>query len=155
MFASRIALQAIPGVQFLGLFIASITVAYRKRALIPLYVYVLLEFMFAGFATWLIPYTYIWLPLWAMFMLAGGKALPKKVKVPLYMVLCGLFGLAFGTLYAPVQAVLFGMNFRATVAWIIAGLPVDAVHAANNFVMGSLILPLSEMLKRLDGRNKR
>ncbi|MCL1789466.1 MAG: hypothetical protein FWG33_03835 [Oscillospiraceae bacterium] len=149
----QIALWGIPGVQLNGLFIASITVAYRTRALIPLYVYVLLYCLYYGFSTWNLPYFYIWIPLWGVFMLVSRLKTSKKVKAPIYMVLCGLFGLSFGTLYAPVQAAVFSLNFEQTLAWIIAGLPSDITHAVNNFATGVLIVPLSELLIKLDNHS--
>jgi len=150
MFISRVIMQGIPGVHLLGLFIAAITLRYRMRALIPLYVYVMLEGIFAGFSFWWIPYIYIWLPLWGMFMLAGRIKLSNKLRVPLYMLIAGLHGLSFGTLYAPVQALMFGLNFNAMIAWIIAGLGFDAAHAISNVATGVLIVPLSELLKKVD-----
>ena len=151
MFLSRILMQWIPNVHFLALFIAAITLTYKVRALIPLYVYIMLDGVFAGFSMWWIPYLYIWLPLWLIFMLAGKIKLPQKIQVPLYMVLCALHGLAFGTLYAPAQALMFGLSFQGMITWIIAGLPFDMIHAAGNFASGALIIPLSSLLSKLEG----
>ena len=150
MLVSRISLQMVPFIQLLGLIVAAITLAYRVHALIPLYVYVMLEGIFAGFSFWWLPYIYIWLPLWFSFMLAGKLNLPKKVKIPLYMVLSGLHGLLFGIMYAPAQALMFGLTFEGTIAWVIAGLWFDVMHAMGNFAAGVLIIPLSELLIRLN-----
>lgn len=150
MFLSKIAMQWLPNVHLLGMFLAAFTLTYRKKALIPLYVYVLLEGMFSGFALWWVPYLYIWLPLWGAFLLAGRLHLPGKVQVPLYMVLCGLHGLLFGVMYAPVQALFFGLSFRGTLAWIAAGFPFDVIHAAGNFLSAVLILPLHKLLVNLE-----
>jgi len=154
MLASQIATYGIPGVQLVMFFIATLTLTYRWRALIPIYVYVLLFLQFYGFFTWNLPYLYIWIPLWGIFMLAGYISeklkLPNKIRVPLYMILCGLFGLSFGALYAPFWALIAGLNFKQTIAWIIAGLPVDISYAVCNFAAGVLIVPLSELLKKLD-----
>ena len=152
IFASQVALMPLPGVQVVGMLIATVTVAYRVRALIPIYVFVALFILYYGFFTWNLPYLYIWLPLWGIFMLAPRIKLPAKIKAVFYAVLCGLFGLSFGALYAPAQALFFGFSFEQTVAWVIAGLPVDMVHAASNFASGLLILPLSDLLKKLESR---
>ena len=150
MFLSRILMQGIPSVHLLGLFIAAITLTYRVRALIPLYGYILLDGVFAGFSTWWAPYLYIWLPLWLVFMIVGRFNLPRRIQLPLYMVLCGLHGLSFGLLYAPAQALMFGLSFQAMVAWIIAGLPFDVIHALGNFAAGALIIPLASLMRNLD-----
>jgi len=153
MFMSHVVLMGIPNIGFIGLFIAAFTITYRVRALIPIYVYVMLYGVFYGFLTW-IPYLFVWLPLWGMFMLAGRFDLPVKVKIPLYMVLCALHGLSFGTLYAPFSALLFGIPFRleTMIAWIIAGFPYDIAHALGNLAAGVLIVPLTELLKKLDAQ---
>ena len=150
MFVSRITMQFIPNVHLLGLFIAAITLAYRARALIPLYVCILLDGLFAGFSFWWVPYLYIWLPLWLIFMLVGRIDMSVKIRVPLYMILCGLHGLSFGILYAPAWALAVGLNFKGMIAWVIAGLWFDIVHAISNFAAGALIIPLSELLIKLD-----
>jgi energy-coupling factor transport system substrate-specific component len=149
MHAMQFALQGIPGVQLIGLFISALTLTYRARALIPIYVWIMLHGIFYGFI-WIIPYLYIWLPLWGIFMLAGRIRLPKKALAPIYMVLCALYGLSFGVLYAPFWAVWAGLTFNGMIAWIIAGLPVDIGYAVSNFAFGALIIPLAALLKKLD-----
>ena len=153
LFISHIAMMWIPNVHLIGLFIAAFTLTYRVRALIPLYVYVIVYGAFFGFAVWWIPYLYIWLPIWGMFMLAGKLQLSVKVKIPLYMLLCAFHGLFFGILYAPVQAWIFGLNFQGMIAWIIAGIPFDIIHAIGNLAAGALIVPLSELLKKLSAQS--
>jgi energy-coupling factor transport system substrate-specific component len=145
---SQIALAGIPGVQLVGVFVAVITLTYRVRALIPIYTYIMLYCTLHP-TLWSVPYLYIWLPLWAMFLFAGKLPLPKRAKVPLYMVLCGLYGLSFGLLYAPYQAWIMGWDGELMILWWKAGLPFDVAHAVNNFALGVLILPLSLLLNRL------
>jgi energy-coupling factor transport system substrate-specific component len=143
MFATKIAMQGIPNVHLLALFTAAFTLAYRVKALVPIYVYVLLDGVFAGFSFWWLPYVYIWIPLWGAFMFR-----PKNTF--LCMLLCGLHGLLFGIMYSPVQALFFGLNFDAAVTWIIAGLPFDVIHGVSNFCLGALVLPLYKLLIKLN-----
>jgi len=150
MLISHIVMMWIPNIHLIGLFIAAFTLSYRVRALIPIYVYVMLYGALYGFSPWWIPYLYIWIPLWGIFMLVGKFNFSNKIKIPLYMILCSLHGLTFGILYAPLQAWLFGLNFQGMIAWIIAGLPFDTIHAIGNLAAGILILPLSELLKKLN-----
>lgn len=151
MMTTQIALFSLPGIQFNGLIIAAITLAYRKRALIPIYVYVMLYCLHFGF-NWLnFAYFYIWLPLWGMFMLAGKLKIKADEKAPVYMLLCGLYGLSFGLLYAPVNAMIFGLDFHRAMLWVKAGFFfADVPHGITNFVLGIGIFPLSELLKKLD-----
>ena len=80
------------------------------------------------------------------------KKMPKKVACAVYPTVCALHGLLYGILYSPAQAVMFGMSFSQTVAWIAAGFPFDVIHAVGNFVAGLLVFPLSELLKKLAKR---
>ena len=130
----------LPNIHPVGVLIVSLTVVFRAKALIPIYIYVFLDGIFFG-GLWWIPYLYIWAVLWLFAMLLP-KNMPKGIAMPVYMVVCGLHGLLFGLLYAPYQALLFGLNFQATLTWIAMGIPFDITHAIANFVMGSLILPL-------------
>ena len=149
MFVSKIIMEFLPNVHLLGALTISYTLVFRTKALIPIYVYVMLNGLYAGFSMWWVPYLYIWTILWALTMLLPRK-MPKKLKCVVYPLLCGVHGFAFGTLYAPAQALMFGFNFEQTLAWIVAGLPWDLIHGVGNLLVGILIVPLSEALARLN-----
>ncbi|MCL1863026.1 MAG: hypothetical protein FWF78_05630 [Defluviitaleaceae bacterium] len=150
MFVSRLLMMAIPNVHVLGLFIAAFTLTYRARALMPIYVFVLLDGLYQGFSIWWIPNLYVWLPLWLAFMAVGKANLTSKSRPPIYMVLCALHGLSFGTIYAPAHALFFGLSFYGMLAWIAAGLYFDIIHAIGNFAAATLVVPLVSLLKKLD-----
>lgn len=149
MYASKIIMEVAPNVHLLGAFTIAFTVVYRKKALYPIYVYVLLNGIFCGFATWWIPYLYLWTVLWGATMLLPKK-IPEKIRPFIYMLLCAAHGFLFGTLYAPAQALLYGLNFQKMIAWIITGLPWDFVHGVSNFFCGILIVPIVKILTRLN-----
>ncbi len=149
MYLSKVIMEWVPNIHLLGMLTMSYTIVYRKKALIPIYVYVLVNGIFSGFAPWWIPYLYIWTVLWGVTMLLPTK-MGKKTKVVVYMGVCGLHGLLFGVLYAPMQALLFGLSFEAMIAWIIAGFPFDMMHGFGNLVAGTLIAPMVILLKRLE-----
>ena len=153
MYASKLIMELVPNVHLLGVFTIAFTVVYRKKALYPLYVYVLLNGIFCGFATWWIPYLYLWTVLWGVTMLLPKK-MPKKIQPLVYMVVCSLHGFLFGTLYAPAQALLFGLSFDGMIAWIIAGFPWDCIHGVSNFFCGLLIIPIISILRRIESITK-
>ena len=148
MFCSKIIMEVLPNIHVLGMLTMVYTLVYRKKALFPIYVYVLLNGVFSGFATWWIPYLYIWTVLWAVTMLLPKK-MPTAVASIVYPLVCCLHGLCFGILYAPVQAMVFGFTFKQTVAWVAAGFPFDITHAVGNLVLGTLVYPLSILIVRL------
>lgn len=154
VFCAQIAMEALPNVHLTGMFILLFTVVYRTRALIPLYIYVFLIGVRWGFGVSWIPYLYVWLFLWGAGMLLPKKMSPK-VATFVYPAVCCLHGLLFGVLYAPAQALLFGFDLKTTLAWIAAGFVFDVTHGAGNLVAGFLILPLSQVLYRLEKRTKR
>lgn len=149
MYASKVLMEAFPNVHLLGVFVVSFTVVYRKKALYPIYIYVLLNGVFCGFAAWWIPYLYLWTILWGVTMLLP-RNMPKKIRPLVYMSVCSAHGFLFGTLYAPAQAIMYGLSFEGMIAWIIAGLPWDMVHGVSNFFCGLLIMPIISLLRRLD-----
>lgn len=148
MFASKIVMEALPNIHLLGMFAVTFTVVFRKKALIPIYIFVLLLGIYYGFNMWWIPYLYIWTVLWGVTMLIP-KGLPVGAKSVIYPAVCALHGFAFGTLYAPAQALMFGLDFHGMIAWIIAGLRYDLIHGIGNLAAGLLILPLSQLLTKL------
>ena len=153
MYAYTLVIELVPNVHLLGVFTIAFTVVYRKKALYPIYVYVLLNGIFCGFATWWIPYLYLWTVLWGVTMLLPKK-MPKKIQPLVYMVVCSLHGFLFGTLYAPAQALLFGLSFDGMIAWSIAGFPWDCIHGVSNFFCGLLIIPIISILRRIESITK-
>ena len=146
MFASKIVMEALPNIHLIGVFVIALTVVYRKKALYPIYVFVLLFGLYYGFDLWWIPHLYIWTALWGAAMLLPEK-LPGKFQALIYMSLCAAHGLLYGVLYAPTQALLFSLSFQGTLAWIAAGLPFDLIHGVSNFFCGILILPLISLFR--------
>lgn len=150
MYASKLLMEVAPNIHLLGVFTIAFTVVYRKKALYPIYIYVILNGIFSGFAVWWVPYLYVWTVLWGAVMLLP-KHLPKKIRALVYMAVCAGHGFLFGTLYAPAQALLFGMSFQGMVSWIIAGLPFDFIHGVSNFFCGILIVPVITALRLAEG----
>ena len=142
MYVSKVLMEFLPNVHLLGAFIVSMTVVFRQKALYPLYVFIFLVGLLNGFSVWWIPYLYIWAILWGVTMLIPRRW-PAKVRYIIYPIVSALHGFLYGTLYAPAQALLFRYTLKATIAWIITGLPWDAVHGVSNLIVGSfLIFPL-------------
>lgn len=148
MFLSKIIMEFLPNIHLVGTLIVAYTLVYRLKALIPIYIYVFLVGIYAGFNMWWIPYIYIWTILWGVVMLLP-KNLNPKIGIVVYPLIACLHGLLYGTLYAPVQALAFGFGWQQTLAWIGAGLYFDLIHAIGNLVLGFLIYPLAKLLTKL------
>ncbi len=148
MFVSKLVMEFLPNIHLLGVLTITYTIVYRAKALIPIYIYVLINGVYAGFSFWWMPYTYIWTILWAVIMILPKK-MSGKTNYIVYPLICALHGLLFGILYAPAQAIMFGLTFQETVAWVIAGIPFDLIHSVGNLAVGLLIVPLSNVLRKL------
>lgn len=148
MFLSKLLMEFLPNIHLVGTLVIAYTLVYRLKALIPIYIYVFLVGIYAGFNMWWIPYIYIWTILWGVVMLLP-KSLNQKIGIVVYPLIACLHGLLYGTLYAPAQALMFGFGWQQTLAWIGAGLYFDLIHAIGNLVLGFLIYPLAKLLTKL------
>ena len=148
MFCSKIIMDALPNIHLLGMFIMVYTLVYRVKALIPIYLFIFMTGLYGGFGLWWLPYLYIWAILWGITMLLPRR-MPRVLSAIVYPAVCCLHGLMYGILYAPAQALIFGLDFKGMIAWIIAGFPFDLMHGIGNLIAGLLILPLSHLLRKL------
>ncbi|MCR4926006.1 MAG: hypothetical protein K5917_06935 [Clostridiales bacterium] len=153
MYASKILLEFLPNVHLLAMFIVTLTVIYRKKALYPIYTFIFITGILNGFSLWWIPYLYIWAVLWGVTMLLP-KNMPSKVQIFVYPIVASLHGFLYGTLYAPAQAIMFGLDFKGMIAWIVAGLPWDCVHGISNFFSGFLIVPFIAIIRKAQKTTK-
>ncbi|MBR0535767.1 MAG: hypothetical protein IIX14_05255 [Clostridia bacterium] len=150
MYASKVLMDIFPNIHFIGLFITAITAVYRRKALYPIYIFIMLTGLLNGFGTWWFPYLYLWAMLWGAIMLLPKTLDGKKASV-IYAIVCSLHGLLYGFLYAPFQAIVYNLNFEGIVTWWLTGLPFDAIHAVSNFIATLLLsIPLIRLLKRLE-----
>ena len=148
MFCSKLLMEALPNIHIVGMLVVLYTVVFRSKALIPIYLYVFLTGIYAGFDVWWVPYLYIWTVLWAITMCLP-KNMPRAAAIVVYSVVCGLHGFLYGMLYAPAQAILFGLDWNQTVAWIISGMPFDILHGVGNVIFGCFVYPLAELMKKI------
>ncbi|MBE6784510.1 MAG: hypothetical protein E7536_10945 [Ruminococcaceae bacterium] len=153
MYMSKMLMEFLPNIHLIGVIIVAITVVYRQKALYPIYIFVLITGLLGGFSTWWIPYIYVWTVLWGFTMLLPKK-MPKKIAPVVYMVVCSLHGFLYGILYAPAQALLFNLDFKGTIAWIVAGFPFDITHGISNFLCGILIVPLISAIRLAEKATK-
>ncbi len=153
MLCSKLLMEALPNLHLLGMLTMVYTIVFRHKALIPIYIYIFLNGLYAGFNLWWIPYLYIWAILWGATMLLPKK-MPRWVALFLYPAVCALHGFAFGTLYAPAEAIMYRMNFEQMLAWRAAGIWFDVIHGIGNLFAGMLVLPMSALLSKLVKKSK-
>ena len=152
MFISDILMEFLPNVHIVGVLVVVYTIVYRWGALLPIYVYVLLNGLYSGFGIWWLAYLYIWTVLWGLVMLIPRR-LPRGIKTVLYIIAVTAHGFLFGVLYMPVQYILIP-NIKSLWMWVSFGfITADIYHGIGNCVFGVLlIIPLSKLLLKLEAR---
>ena len=143
-------IDIIPNVHPLALFIVVLTVVYRFKALIPIYLYVFLEGLMGGFNVWWLPYLYIWTVLWLLVMFIPRR-INEAVAGVLLVVVAVLHGLSFGILYMPVQCyVFFKGNWDLAWIWLLNGAAFDTLHAVGNLTATLFAIPMIRLLCKLN-----
>lgn len=142
-FALKLALAALPNIEPVSLMVMLFAVTFGRKALCPIYTYVLLEILVYGLGLWNINYLYIWA------VLAAGAWFMRRETHPLaWALLSGGFGLMFGLLCAPVDVFIGGWGY-ALARWA-SGIPFDLLHCAGNFAIAlGLFAPLRRLMARL------
>ena len=142
-FGMKVVMAPLPNIEPVSLMVMLFSVTFGRKALYPIYTYVLLELFLYGVSLWVINYLYIWA------ILALGAWLMRKEEHPLaWAMLSGGFGLQFGALCAPVDMVIGGVGY-AVARWI-SGIPYDLLHGVGNFVIAlGLFTPMRRLIGRL------
>ncbi len=153
MYMGDILMEALPNIHLVGVLTVVYTLAFRKKALIPIYIYVFITLLTNGFGIWSLPYLYLWTVLWGIVMLIPSK-MPKWLQWIIYPFVCALHGIFFGVLYAPAHAIIMGLDFNGMLTWILAGFTFDILHAIGNFAGGLMIVPLKDFLLKLKKQAK-
>ncbi len=146
MYVSKLVMEALPNIHLLAMFVIVYTVIFRAKALIPIYIFIFLTGLFGGFSLWWMPYLYIWLPLWGVVMILPD--MKKTVAAAVYAVCGAMHGFLYGTMYAPIQALMFGLDLDGMTAWIVAGIPFDITHGVGNLAACLLCIPLLDVMKK-------
>ena len=144
MFAGKMAMAGLPNIEPVSLLVILYTLAFGRKALWSIYLYVALECVVWGLNTWSISYLYVW------FLLYLASRLLRKMDSPLgWAVVSGSFGLFFGLLCTPVQLCIGGWAYA--VSWWISGIPFDLAHCGGNFAMALLLYrPCRRVLEALN-----
>ena len=69
MFCSKIIMEVLPNIHIVGVLTMAYTVSLRRKALLPIYLFVILTGLYGAFSLWWLPYLYIWTVLWGVTML--------------------------------------------------------------------------------------
>lgn len=143
MFGAKVAMAGLPNIEPVSLLVLVYTAVFGRKALYPIYTYVLLELLMFGIGLWNLNYLYIWLLLHLLC-----RALHTVESPWGWAILSGAFGLGFGLLCTPVYCLTGGFYFG--LSWWISGIPFDVLHCAGNFCLALVLYrPLTRGLSAL------
>ena len=157
MVSTKLLMNALPNIHLIAMLTILLTRFYRAKALIPVYLFVLIDGIVEGFflSVWVM-HSYIWLILWLWAMLIP-RNIPKTAEIFIYPALGALHGALYGILSSPPTYFFFipksSWSWQSYTAYIAAGLPYDAAHACGNFCACMLVLPLLELMRMLRKKN--
>ena len=142
----QVGLAVLPNIELVSLLIILYALVFGKYALIPVFLFILVEGLIYGFGMWWLNYLYIW-PILVVVAL-----LFKKQRNHLFwMIVSAAFGLCFGALCA--IPYLFIGGLPSAFAYWLLGIPFDLLHCFGNGVVAFLLFnPLLKLLERLDVR---
>ena len=143
MFATKLALAALPNIHMNAILIILGAVFFGIRAMYSIMVYIMLEGLFFGFGLWWLSYLYVW-PIFCLVALFFRK----NESALVWAVIAAVFGLCFGALCS-IPYFFIGGAEMAFSYWI-SGIPFDLSHCAGNFVISfALYKPLNSLIRRL------
>lgn len=142
-FGLKVAMSYLPNIEPVSLLVMIYAVVFGRRAVYPIFLYVVLEILLYGLGTWNLNYLYVWA---ILALIAYGF---RRMKNPLgWALISGVFGLAFGLLCAPVDFLLGDIGYVIS-KWV-SGIPFDIAHCIGNFVIALLLfVPLRALLEKL------
>lgn len=145
-FGAKVVMSWMPNIEPVSLMVMLYAVTFGRKAVYPIYLYVMLEILVYGLGTWNIMYLYIW----AVLALAAWFL--RRMESPLgWAILSGVFGLSFGALCAIVDVFIGGIGY-AVAKWA-SGIIFDIWHCAGNFVIALLLfVPMRKLLEKLYGK---
>lgn len=141
-YACQVALAFLPNIEVVSILFLVYTKVFGKKALFPIYVFVILEGLFYGFGSWWIMYLYVWAVLFFVTMLFR-----KNDNAVIWAIINAAFGLVFGALCSITQAAMFGLG--SGFAYFISGIPFDIIHCVGNFATALVLyVPLTKVLNK-------
>ena len=149
IFAAKYVMAFLPNIEPVSLMVMLCVVVFGGKAVYPITLYVVMEFLFYGLGLWNINYLYIW----AILAFAAWPMRQTRSALP-WAILSGTFGLLFGALCAPVDVVIGGFGYAAA-KWV-SGIPFDVAHCIGNFAIALVMfVPMRNLLEKLYAKLER
>ena len=137
----QVALAFLPNIELVSLLVYVYAKLYGKKALVPVYLFALLEGIIYGFTIWWVTYLYVWTILVVISILVRNEE-----SMIICAIVTSLFGLSFGLLCSIPTFLVAGRG--AGISFFVAGIPFDMAHFAGNLAAAiALYYPVYNALK--------
>lgn len=124
----QVAFASLPNIEFVSFLIIIYTLFYRKKIIMILATFILVEGILYGFGLWWFTYLYVW-----AILSVVTYALRKMNSALGWAIVSGFFGLSFGLLCSFVYLLIGGWSMA--LSWWISGIPFDLIHCVSNFLV--------------------
>ena len=143
MFATQVALAAIPNVHLVAIFVILAAMLFGWKALYAVYIFVFAEGLVYGLSMWFVNYLYVWTILTVIAVLFRNNQ-----SRWFWTAVAGIFGLLFGALCSIPYFIVGG--WATGFSYWVAGIPFDLIHCVSNGVLTAVLLvPLYNLCRKL------
>lgn len=142
LIASKEVMNVLPNIEPVTVMLIALTSVFGFKALLPTYVFSIIEIFIHGFHIWNFMYLYVWAVL-VIICLALKKVhtfiyIKAKKRAMLYITImwtgvAAVFGLSFGALCSLPYLITLGP--AGAFSWIVSGIPFDIVHGISNGII--------------------
>lgn len=151
--AFKQAMSMLPNIEPVTVMLIALTCVYGVKALLPTYVFSIIQIAIYGFHVWNLMYLYVWAVLVFLTLLIlpihnalGKRAVAPAVQTALWTVLAALYGLFFGAICSVPYFITLGP--AGALSWIAAGFAFDITHCISNAVITAVAFyPIYKALK--------
>ncbi len=128
LYVSKAVLEFLPNVELVSLLVLVYALVFGREVFLIILVFNLFELIQWGFGIWWVSYLYTW-PVLGLIVLALRRFVKEDFVV--WGVVAGLFGLAFGAMFA---AAWLPVDRAYAISYWVSGMPWDVAHCISNFV---------------------
>lgn len=128
LLVAQIAMSVLPNIELVSLLVIVYTLVFKRKTILMIYIFALLEGLIYGFGVWWFMYLYVWTILYFI-----ARIFRRNESPVFWAVIGGFFGLCYGMLCSIPYLIAGGIG--AGIAWWIRGIPYDILHGIGNFIV--------------------
>lgn len=128
LLVAQVAMAVLPNIELVSLLVIVYTLVFKRKTILIIYIFALLEGLIYGFGVWWFMYLYVWTILYFIV-----RIFQKNQSSAFWAVIGGFFGVCYGLLCSIPYLIAGGIG--AGIAWWVRGIPYDIMHGVGNFIV--------------------